>query len=72
MSMKMLRRYCTLDEPCRTLMRTALQRLVLSARAYGRILKAPCTISDLAGSRDICPEHLSEAIQYRSLDCRGG
>lgn len=72
MSMKMVRLHCVLDARCRTLMKTALQRLGLSARAYGRILKVARSIADLGGSADIGPEHLSEAIQHRSLDRRLG
>ncbi len=68
MSMRMVREFAPLDRACRTLMKTALQRLGLSARAYGRILKVARTIADLDGSRDIRPEHLAEAIQYRSRD----
>lgn len=70
MSMRMVRRWCELDGACRKLMKMAIQRLGLSARGYGRILKVARTIADVAGSRDIRPEHLSEAIQYRSLDRR--
>ena len=68
MSMRMVRQFCELDAACRTIMKTALQRLGLSARAYGRILKVARTIADLSGSAAIRPEHLAEAIQYRSLD----
>ena len=63
-----IRNNCCLTEETRKLLETAIQRLGFSARAYDRILKVARTIADLAHSRDIGPEHLSEAIQYRSLD----
>lgn len=72
MSMRMVRQFCELDASCRSIIKTALQRLGLSARAYGRILKVARTIADLGRSREIRPEHLAEAIQYRSLDRRSG
>jgi magnesium chelatase family protein len=63
-----LREHCTLDSTCQDLLKMAMAKLGLSARAYDKILKVSRTIADLAGCDDIRPEHLSEAIQYRSLD----
>ncbi|HNR01781.1 MAG TPA: YifB family Mg chelatase-like AAA ATPase [Anaerolineaceae bacterium] len=60
-----VRQYCALDEPCRGLMRAAMNQLQLSARAYHRILKLARTIADLAGSEVISSTHLAEALQYR-------
>ncbi|HIA36493.1 MAG TPA: ATP-binding protein [Flavobacteriales bacterium] len=67
-STRILRDMCKIDAHGQTLLRTAMDRLGLSARAYDRILKVSRTIADLDGSDHIKNEHLAEAIQYRSLD----
>ncbi|MDD4746266.1 MAG: YifB family Mg chelatase-like AAA ATPase [Salinivirgaceae bacterium] len=68
MSSKMLRKYVKIDETGQTLLRNAVERLGLSARAYDRIQKVARTIADLENSESILPQHLAEAIQYRTLD----
>jgi magnesium chelatase family protein len=68
MSSNMVREICYIDATGQTLLKTAMNRLQLSARAYDRILKVSRTIADLAGSTEIKLEHLAEAIHYRSLD----
>ncbi len=68
MDSKDIHRYCTLDTQGHKLLETAITKLNLSARAYDRILKVSRTIADLEKSDDIKPAHVSEAIQYRSLD----
>lgn len=68
MSSKLLKMVCIISSPGANLLKAAMQKLNLSARAYDRILKVSRTIADLAGSDDIKPEHLAEAIHYRNLD----
>ena len=68
MDSREIRRFCPLDDSCAKLLRDAVDKLSLSARAYDRILRVSRTIADLAGSDRIETEHVAEAIQYRSLD----
>jgi len=68
MNSKEIRRYCLVDEQGHELLKMAITKLGLSARAYDRILKVSRTIADLEGEEKIKPEYVSEAIQYRSLD----
>jgi magnesium chelatase family protein len=68
MSASQLRHVCAIDDAGRLLLKTAMEKLGLSARAYDRILKVARTIADLEGAAEIATEHLGEAIQYRSLD----
>ncbi len=71
MGVKQIREYCALDETSKILLKTAMERLNLSARAYDRILKVSRTIADLEGVEKVLGNHISEAIQYRSLDRDG-
>ncbi len=71
MTPAMIRRHCHLDDTGGRLLRAAMERRGLSARAYDRILKVSRTIADLDGSEGIRPDHLSEAINYRNLDREG-
>lgn len=68
MSERMIHQYAEPDDEGISLLRTAMEKLSLSARAYTRILKVTRTIADLAGSTNVKPEHLAEAIGYRNLD----
>ena len=71
MNTKHIREYCALDEVSKQLLKTAMERLNLSARAYDRILKVARTIADLEATPKVISSHIAEAIQYRSLDRDG-
>lgn len=71
MSSKQVRQYCELSVASLQMLKTAMERLNLSARAYDRILKVARTIADLEGSENVNSNHIGEAIQYRSLDRDG-
>ena len=68
MSEKMLHKFAEPDNASLDMLRMAMERLKLSARAYSRILKVARTIADLAGSENVQSQHIAEAIGYRSLD----
>jgi magnesium chelatase family protein len=68
MSAKVLRKFCNLDDSSNQLLKNAMEKLGLSARAFDRILKVSRTIADIAKQQNIRAEHLAEAIQYMSLD----
>jgi len=66
-----LKKICRLDDASQLLLKKAMERLNLSARAYDRILKVARTIADLSASDQIKTEHVAEAIQFRNLDREG-
>jgi magnesium chelatase family protein len=63
-----LRTHCSLDEASQTLLKNAMEKFGLSARAYDRILKVGRTIADLDGEKDLKASYIAESIQYRNLD----
>ena len=63
-----VQKLCLIDEQSQTLLKTAIQKFGLSARAYNKVLKVARTIADLGDHEDIKVQHIAEAIQYRSLD----
>ena len=71
MNTKQIRAHCKLDDKSKSLLKNAMERLNLSARAYDRILKVARTIADLANEAELNGNHIGEAIQYRSLDREG-
>jgi magnesium chelatase family protein len=68
MTTRLIRKYCVLDRESKALLENAITRLGLSARAYDRILKVSRTLADMEGKESVESTHVSEAIQYRSLD----
>ena len=68
MTPRLIRKFCVIDSASKGLLENAITRLGLSARAYDRILKVSRTLADLEGKEKIETEHVSEAIQYRTLD----
>lgn len=68
MNTNLIKKYCVLENEAKELLKMAMTELGLSARAYDKILKVSRTIADLTGSETALAEHISEAVQYRSLD----
>jgi len=68
MSARTIKKHCLLDNNAEDLLHQAMTELDISARGYNKILKVGRTIADLDRSKDVCVEHISEAVQYRNLD----
>ena len=68
MNTRLIRKHCILDDECQKMIKTAMEKIGLSARAYDRILKVSRTIADLASSEKVETMHIAEAIGYRNLD----
>jgi magnesium chelatase family protein len=68
MGPRLIRKFCALSSECETIMENAVTKLGFSARGYDRILKVARTVADLEGAEELEPKHLSEAVQYRTLD----
>jgi magnesium chelatase family protein len=68
MPSRMVRKWCKVDAASNQLLKTAMEKLQLSARAYDRILKVSRTVADLEGDENISPQHIAEAINFRNLD----
>lgn len=71
MNTRMLKKFCVINNNCNDLLKNAMDKIGMSARAFDRIIKVSRTIADLEGTEEIQPEHVAEAIQYRNLDRDG-